>query len=174
MDPITFISNYAPKGSVIFINYKFSLTEFFNPSEDKHAAIYIGQSTKTTYDLLHYTDERWIVEATYKNGVNKISVQELVQDATNIKVYILDDYNFETKMSIAADIATSFIGTPYGFGSNNLYCFKLVADCYKTLGVVLPTYNILGKRVYLSQSFTCSKQWRRIYDFTLPDLPRVL
>ncbi|ABI99220.1 hypothetical protein DpV83gp065 [Deerpox virus W-848-83] len=167
MDPITFIKFNVPKGAIIFINYRFSLTEHFNPSEDKHAAIYLGKikkenliSCKRSFD----ENEVWAIEASYKNGVNLITLDELLKGALNIKIFILDDELSEPKMSIAADISLKFIGMPYGFGSNHIYCFKLVAESYSYLGITMPTYNILGKKIYLSQSFTHSGHWKKIYE----------
>ncbi|ADT91088.1 NlpC/P60 superfamily protein [Cotia virus SPAn232] len=169
MDPYTFISRYAPRGSVIFINYLFSLTEYFNPSYDKHVAIYLGykDTDVNTIFKCENDDEKWIVESIYESGVTATPLFTLLKNANNVKVYILDEYNNEhslAKMSLAADVAITFIGKPYGFGSNNLYCFKLVAECYDSVGIQLPTYNILGKRVYLSQSFIDNIQWKKIYD----------
>ncbi|QQG31543.1 hypothetical protein [Swinepox virus] len=169
MDPITFIKSYVPKGAIIFINYRFSLTVHFNPSEDKHAAIYIGNLQSnclrdgSTCALEPIDDDCYAIEASYKNGVRMINIKELLKDAKSIKILVLHDIISDIKMAIAADIAITFIGTPYGFGKHHLYCFKLVADCYSHIGIIIPTFNILGKRIYLSQSFD-NDQWKKIYN----------
>ncbi|AAR07412.1 56R [Yaba monkey tumor virus] len=160
MDPTTFIKNYTPKGAIIFLNYRFSLTEHFNPSEDKHAAIFIGSipsKNKTTYECM-------AVESTFNNGVNTITVDNLLKDLTSVRVYILNSTDFISKMSIASESALGFLGMPYGFGKKNMYCFKLVAECYEPLGIKTPTYKLLGKKIYLSQSFKYCNTWKKIYD----------
>ncbi|WIG62287.1 hypothetical protein DIBLKBHL_00088 [Camelpox virus] len=61
MDPVNFIKTYAPRGSIIFINYTMSLTSHLNPSIEKHVGIYYGT-------LL---SEHLVVESTYRKGVRK-------------------------------------------------------------------------------------------------------
>ncbi|AOA33014.1 hypothetical protein GTPV_gp052 [Goatpox virus Pellor] len=172
MDPATFIKNYAPKGAVIFINYEFSLTEYFNPSEDKHAAIYIGSECTSNHVKMFLScskfDEKMAIEASYKNGVRLVNIDDLIKGAISVKVLTLNDVISQYKMGLAADNAMSFLGMPYGFGNDNIYCFKLVADSYKFLGITLPTYNILGKQIFLSQSFVNNKQWKIVYSFLRP------
>ncbi|QDJ95072.1 NLPc-P60 superfamily protein [Hypsugopox virus] len=163
MDPFTFIKLYAPKGAIIFINYIFSLTEIFNPSEIKHAAIYYGHINNTVNILNNYNDVV-AIEATFKNGVRRINLCDLLTDAVNVKVYVLDKDLSKERMEFAADHAFNYLGVPYGFGSKSLYCFKLVADCYDAVCVKIPTYNILGKHIVLSQSFTKNNEWKKIYD----------
>ncbi|ABQ43531.1 hypothetical protein [Tanapox virus] len=159
MDPIMFIKNYTPKGAIIFLNYRFSLTEHFNPSEDKHAAIFIGSIL-----LKNKKSKCLAIESTFKNGVDTISIEDLLKDSISVRVYVLNSTDSISKMSIASELALGFLGVPYGFGKNNIYCFKLVAECYESLGVKIPTYRLLGKDVYLSQSFKKCNKWKKIYD----------
>ncbi|ASK51261.1 NLPc/P60 superfamily protein [Eptesipox virus] len=165
MDPATFLKYYAPKGSIIFINYIFSLTEIFNPSEIKHAAIYYGNNHNTINILNNNNDDDYVaVEATFKNGVRCVPLSELLSEAVNVKVYSLKGNLSTERMTFAAEYAFKYLGIPYGFGSKSLYCFKLVADCYNAVHVNIPTYNILGKHIVLSQSFTKNNDWKKIYD----------
>ncbi|QHR82595.1 NlpC P60 superfamily protein [Brazilian porcupinepox virus 1] len=169
MDPYAFIFNNAPKGALIFSNYKFSLTEYFNPSYDKHVSIYIGSKDDDIFSCKD--NKKYVVESLYNNGVTITSLSNYLKDVINVKVLVLDDDlnpNSKYIMSLAADIAKGYVGTPYGFGKNNIYCFKLIAKCYELVGIELPTYKILGKRIYLSQSFTDNKQWKKIYDSNMP------
>ncbi|AST09275.1 virulence factor [Murmansk poxvirus] len=153
MDPMFFIKTYAPKGAVIFINYVFSLTGHFNPSIDKHAAIYYGI----------FCSEHLVIESTYNKVVRLIKLDDLLQGYLSVKVYILREIDI---MKTAADKALSLLGIPYGFGTNRMYCFKLVADSYKRAGINVQSKRLLGKDIFLSQCFTEDSRWIKIYDST--------
>nr|WGO62684.1 hypothetical protein [Wadden Sea poxvirus] len=160
-----YIINNTPKGAIIFINYRFSITEHFNPSEYKHAAIYFGNLLPKSLRLLSKYTEYLAVEAVYKKGVRIIPLFDLFNDAVDITIYKLnDDININNKMSIAADLSINFIGMPYGLGNNRLYCFKLIANCFNLVGINIDTYKILGYDIILSQSFTKNNQWKKIFD----------
>ncbi|UZV26672.1 Nlpc/p60 superfamily protein, partial [Monkeypox virus] len=45
-----------------------------------------------------------------------------------------------------------------------MYCFKLVAECYKNAGIDTSSKRILGKDIFLSQNFTDDNRWIKIYD----------
>ncbi|WKW64864.1 Nlpc/p60 superfamily protein, partial [Monkeypox virus] len=47
---------------------------------------------------------------------------------------------------------------------DRMYCFKLVAECYKNAGIDTSSKRILGKDIFLSQNFTDDNRWIKIYD----------
>ncbi|CCD83233.1 conserved hypothetical pox protein required for murine virulence [Squirrelpox virus] len=171
------IACYAPRGAVIFTNTPFSLTSHLNPSEDKHAAIYIGFGSVSR--MLSVTglasaavcdEQPSVVESTVLTGVHVLSLESLLRDTTSVRVYVLDgDHGHLAApaadvMAEAADAAFDMVGTPYGFGVNSMYCFKMVAACYARAGVDVLTERILGRDVVLSQSFKRDPRWRKMYD----------
>ncbi|ADZ24093.1 hypothetical protein CPXV_AUS1999_867_089 [Cowpox virus] len=151
MDPVNFIKTYAPRGSIIFINYTMSLTSHLNPSIEKHVGIYYGT-------LL---SEHLVVESTYRKGVRIVPLDSFFEGYLSAKVYMLENIQV---MKIAADTSLTLLGIPYGFGHDRMYCFKLVAECYKNAGVDTSSKRILGKDIFLSQNFTDDNRWIKIYD----------
>ncbi|QHG62616.1 NLpc [Cetacean poxvirus 1] len=166
MDNIQLIEKYnIPKGSIIFINYYFSITRLFNPSKDKHVAIYYGKCNNTIHLNYCNINDPFVIEATCFGGVRTNTLDNFFKNNKNFKIYVLQQDPISLlRMSIAADTAFDFVGTPYGFGSDSLYCFKLIADCYKIAGIETHFEHILGKEFVLSQSFTKNAQWKKIYD----------
>ncbi|ANS71145.1 nlpc/p60 superfamily protein [Pteropox virus] len=165
-----FIKAYVPRGAIIFVNSWHSLTEQFNPSNDKHAAIYFGDKLCThllktrcvSYDNI-CDSTLYAIESTAVKGAHIIPLKTLITKS-DIKIYILDNFDSPYKiMEQAADNALELVGAPYGFNSNNLYCFKMVANCFEAAGVDVSTYRLLGKDIYLSQSFTNDPKWKKIY-----------
>ncbi|AEN03652.1 NlpC/P60 superfamily protein [Yokapox virus] len=151
MDPMYFIKTYAPRGSIIFINYGLSMTSHFNPSIDKHAAIYYGV----------FFTEHLVVESTFNKVVRLRKLEDLLKGYISVKVYILKDIDI---MYAAADNSITLLGIPYGFGNNKMYCFKLVATCYKLSGFFINSKMLLGKDIFISQCFTEDSRWIKIYD----------
>ncbi len=167
----TIIINHAPKGAIIFLNYKFSMTGHINPSTDKHAAIYFGYGSLSNV----LNTPRWIlnelcedvpiaVDATYKYGVRIVPLSDLLTDVLNAKIYVFTGLDSESKMSMAANSAIGLVGTPYGFKKNNMYCFKLIADCYNSVGVSVSPERFLWKEIFLGDNFTKDDKWEKLYD----------
>ncbi|AWU47101.1 NLPc/P60 superfamily protein [Sea otter poxvirus] len=175
MNAQTFIESYSPRGAIIFVNSFYSLTEPFNPSEDKHIAIYFGTGLATHLlksrgynysDKIHDVcdDVSYVIESTAMRGSHILKLTDLIKNA-NIKVYILHNVSKSIQlMAQAADNALELVGVPYGFSYSKLYCFKMVADCYRAVGINVNTYKLLYRDVYLSQSFTRDYKWYKIYD----------
>ncbi|AKJ93713.1 nlpc/p60 superfamily protein [Raccoonpox virus] len=151
MNPIDFIKQYAPRGSIIFINYNMSLTSHFNPSIEKHVGIYYGM----------VLSEHFVVESTYRKGVRLVTLDTFFEGYLSTKVYMLENIQV---MKTAADTSLSLLGIPYGFGDDRMYCFKLVAGAYKNAGIEISSKRLLGKDIFLSQNFTDDDRWIKIYD----------
>ncbi|WZD65520.1 hypothetical protein [Bovine papular stomatitis virus] len=167
------IVDACPRGSLIFVSSAASMTDCFNPSKYKHAAIYVGSvDCRTMLRKLGAAgadvraDVPYVIDASAPHGARITPLAELLRNCVVVKAYRLAVPGALSLMSLAADAAFELVGTPYGFNHGRTYCFKLVADCFASVGVRTKTRRIMGREVVLSQDFLEDGAWTKILDST--------
>lgn len=141
-------------GDCILRRYDSYLDSKFINGDYSHGAIYIGDNT-----IIHAVAPK----------VEKINAVDFME-CDGIVIYRPKKYKSSAVRSAKKMLKD---GIPYDFNfdkdSNALYCFELVALCYKKLNI--PTFKIkklfglIKKEVYLSDSFKNSKDFERIFEY---------
>ncbi|ASC55596.1 hypothetical protein SePPVgORF033 [Seal parapoxvirus] len=169
------IVNTCPRGSLIFVTSAMSMTECLNPSEYKHAAIYVGSLNVNSRSVMrsvalgsssnYCANVPCVIDASAPHGARITPLVDLLRHCLVVKAYQLAVPGALMLMNLAADAAFELVGTPYGFNTGRTYCFKLVADCFASVGVSTRTRKIMGREVVLSQDFVEQEGvWTKIFD----------
>ncbi|AIZ77294.1 hypothetical protein SB87_gp041 [Parapoxvirus red deer/HL953] len=171
------IAQTCPRGAIIFVSSCASVTDCFNPSTYKHAAIYVGAIDAPRLLLratggATYTDAAesyaagvpCVIDASAPHGARVTPLPDLLRNCAVVKAYRLAVPGAGALMNLAADAAFELVGTPYGFNRGRTYCFKLVADCFASVGIPTRTRRIMGREVVLSQDFLDNGLWTKILD----------
>lgn len=149
-------------GTVFLTRTHGEISNFFNPSKFKHAAIYVG--------TIKNDEICYVLEATYSG----VKLTDLVSFLTSKDlVYILEPtfkkaYPGDFSKEIQA-IALSYVGIPYDFSfsmsGKSFYCFELVANIFKRMipYIGIPYRTFLGsKKIYDGNSFLNANQFKLI------------
>ncbi|AAC55190.1 MC062R [Molluscum contagiosum virus subtype 1] len=168
------LREHCARGAVLFSTTRYVLSNYFNPSEEKHAAIYFGRELPEFLlrervlfpcpDGLR-DDEHYVLEFNTQ-GMRAVPLRDFLHARHSLKVYYYTDAavpDTET-MARAAGFAFDDMEKDYGFGPDMSYCFKTVARCYARVGVRVRALSLLGRGVVLSQSFTRDPRWLCVYD----------
>ncbi|ADC53813.1 hypothetical protein [Pseudocowpox virus] len=164
------IEDVCPRGAVIFVSSAASMTDCLNPSVFKHAAIYAGRVDRAPLPPLSPAPaeavdaEPCAIDAIAPYGARVVTLPELLRGCVAVRAYRLAVPGALALMNLAADAAFELVGTPYGFNSGRTYCFKLVADCFASVGVLTKTRRIMGREVVLSQDFLENGMWAKVLD----------
>ncbi|AAR98138.1 hypothetical protein [Orf virus] len=163
------IEDVCPRGAVIFVSSAASMTDCLNPSVFKHAAIYAGRVDRAPLPPpspvpAEAVTEPCAIDAIAPYGARVVLLSELLRSCVAVQAYRLAVPGALALMNLAADAAFELVGTPYGFNSDRTYCFKLVADCFASVGVTTKTRRIMGRDVVLSQDFLESGMWTKVLD----------
>ncbi len=155
-------------GTVFLTKTNGELSNLINPTEIKHAGIYIGK--------IDHTDIRYVAEATGKGAVltdlvTFLTTKDLV---IGCKPTFIRDYD-KFKYAIQ-DAALGFKDIEYDYmfkiGNKNLYCFELVAECFKC---VFPYINLKcnniakAKKIYDENTFLDEEFFEVIIDSRIED-----
>ncbi|ATI21000.1 NLPc/P60 superfamily protein [Western grey kangaroopox virus] len=167
------IRNYVARGAVIFSNSYGSLTDYFNPSEEKHSALFFGSglvdyllARRIVYPLAGLTNEDCYIVEFNVSGMRAVPLEEFLGTKSSVRVYYYMRSVFPALdvMEEAIAFAFSDADKDYGFGSTKSYCFKTVSNCYAQVGVRVEPVNLLGREIVLSQSFTGDERWQKVMD----------
>ncbi|ARE67661.1 SWPV1-137 [Shearwaterpox virus] len=165
--------DFIAPGALILSASHNSIMNLFNPSEEKHSSLYMGSGIidfifNNNIDfpvkgLNNFT--RYIIEFN-TSGMSVIPVDKFMLDREYVKLYYYTEGLFPNYdiMRNALIYAFTNVSKEYGFGKNKTYCFKMIADCYYHLGIEVKPYKILGKYIYLSQSFSEDNRWFKVVD----------
>ncbi|UWX11300.1 CRPV-191 [Crowpox virus] len=165
--------DYVAPGALILSSSSSSIVNLINPSKEKHSSLYIGSGIidfilKNNIDfpikgLNNFI--RYIIEFN-TSGMAIIPIDIFMADRKYVKIYYYAEGLFPSYdiMKKALTYAFTNVNKEYGFGRNKTYCFKMVADCYYNLGIGVKSYKMLGKYLYLSQSFSEDGRWFKVVD----------
>lgn len=165
--------DYIAPGAVMLSQSNHSIVNFFNPSEEKHSSLYFGYGIVdfiikndinfSINGLNNFTN--YIIEFN-TSGFAIIPLREFMLDRKYVKVYYYMEGIFPNYRLMEDTVKQAFLyaNKEYGFGKNKTYCFKMIADCYLDIGINVKPYKILGKYLYLSQSFCDDDRWTKVLD----------
>ncbi|ALA62461.1 hypothetical protein [Turkeypox virus] len=169
---ISLFDGVAP-GALVLSTSNNSIINFFNPSEEKHSSLYIGPGI---IDLIieNYIDfpthifdnyTKYMIEVN-TSGMEIIPLNTFISNKKYIKVYYFMEGIFPDYKVMKEALIQSFTNSrkEYGLSKNKTYCFKMIADCYRDIGIMVKSYKILGRHLYLSQSFSSDNRWFKIID----------
>ena len=151
-------------GDVFLTRTHGELSNLINPSEVKHAAIYLGR--------IFNNEICYVMEAVGKGAV----FTDLVTFMTSKDILVLCEPKFvrgdvEVFRQKLVKGAVQFKGVKYdyffGFGVNALYCFELVAECFKTVYPDLQLRKneiIKNKYIYDENTYLKSDLFSVLYD----------
>lgn len=112
-------------GTVLLTNTYGELSNLFNPSEHKHAGLYVGK--------INDTEIRYVIEAVGKGVVFTDLVTFMTTKDVIVGVRPKSDIDKEKFNKSIYRIATRLIGKPYDFlfalDDKAYYCFELAAEC---------------------------------------------
>ncbi|QRI42865.1 hypothetical protein [Mudlarkpox virus] len=162
----------APGALILSASYN-SIMNLLNPSEEKHSSLYMGSGI-IDFILNNNIDFpvkglnnfiRYVIEFN-TSGMAIIPVDKFMLDRKYVKLYYYTEGLFPNYdiMKKALIYAFTNVNKEYGFGKSKTYCFKMIADCYYHLGIEVKSYKILGKYLYLSQSFSEDNRWFKVVD----------
>ncbi|QGN68058.1 Nlpc/p60 superfamily protein [Equine molluscum contagiosum-like virus] len=168
---VAVVREHACRGAVLFSNAH-GPTAYFNPSAEKHAALYFGrglashllqQRVRAPQPLAD--DARYVVEFN-TGGMRVVELEAYLRAKDSVKLYYYVEAGAPDvgTMARAAGFAFEDIDKAYGFGPRASYCFKTVARCYQRAGVRVRPERLLGRDVVLSQCFTRDPHWVCVYD----------
>nr|WNT71177.1 MAG: hypothetical protein [Equine parapoxvirus] len=158
------IAALCPRGTVLLVTSRASLTDCLNPSAEKHAAIYVGEAAPLRAPPGAGACGPCAIDASAPHGARVTPLADLLRHCAVVKAYCLAVPFAGALMSMAADTAFSLVGTPYGFNAGRTYCFKLVADCFASVGIRVRSRRIMGREVILSQDLVASGAWVKVLD----------
>ncbi|QRY18943.1 ORF-73 [Teiidae poxvirus 1] len=167
--------DYVAPGALILSTSSYSIINFFNPSEEKHSSLYFGsglvdfirnnQIDIPITQLNNFT--KYIIEFN-TSGMRIIPLGTFISGRKYVKIYYFMEGIFPNYKIMKDALSKTFvnISKEYGFSKNKTYCFKMIADCYYDVGITVRPFKILGKYIYLSQSFSEDYRWYKVVDTT--------
>lgn len=150
-------------GTVFLTKTRGELSNLINPTELKHAAIYVG---KIKSDEICYVQEALGSGVVYTDLVSFLTSKDLV---VGLKPKFIREVNgFDYMIHEAARL---YHGKPYDYLFNKdgkaFYCFELVAACFKSVysELQLKCKEIVkGKRIYDENTFLDPEFFEIIFD----------
>jgi len=109
-------------GDVLLTKQKYELTNFFNPADFKHSAIYVGGA-----------DIKYVVEAT-GDGVIRTDLVTFLTSKDEVLIF-RPTFLQQDRLRMVATNALRKIGQGYDYmfedGNGYYYCFELVVDSFR-------------------------------------------
>ena len=152
-------------GTVLLTKTNGELSNLINPTNLKHAGLYVGK-------VFPNSDVRYVIEANkygvvYTDLVTFLTTKDVVVGVLP-RFIRTSKAIFNKKLKSVAD---KYVGLPYDYLFNKdgraFYCFELAATCLKDIypELGLKCREILkGKRIYDENTFLDDKYFRIVFD----------
>tara|TARA_R110001599_G_scaffold203550_1_gene400693 strand:+ start:14 stop:604 length:591 start_codon:yes stop_codon:yes gene_type:complete len=150
-------------GDVLLTKTNYEMTNLVNPTDIKHAAIYIGKINESP---VHYVAEMLGAGCTFTDLVTFLKNKDVLVQAR--PSFVRHRGNFEYGIQLAA---STFKGRPYDYLFNldgkAFYCFELCVACFKNVYSELQLKSrevVKGKRIYDENTFLCATFFDVVFD----------